>query len=57
MQRPDDYYVTASIGVPVIALALVGLPGRAGLVPRARRPAPFRGVRDLEAEVVAAQAP
>jgi ABC-2 type transport system permease protein len=25
-QRPDDYYVTASIGVPVIALALVGLP-------------------------------
>jgi ABC-2 type transport system permease protein len=26
MQRPDDYYVTASIGVPVIALALIGLP-------------------------------
>jgi len=26
MQRPDDYYVTASIGVPMIALALVGLP-------------------------------
>jgi ABC-2 type transport system permease protein len=26
MQRPDDYYVTASIGVPIIALALVGLP-------------------------------
>ena len=26
MQRPDDYYVTASLGVPVIALALVGLP-------------------------------
>lgn len=26
MRRPDDYYVTASIGVPVIALALVGLP-------------------------------
>jgi ABC-2 type transport system permease protein len=26
MQRPDDYYVTASIGVPAIALALVGLP-------------------------------
>lgn len=26
MQRPDDYYVAASIGVPVIALALVGLP-------------------------------
>jgi ABC-2 type transport system permease protein len=26
MQRPDDYYVTASIAVPVIALALVGLP-------------------------------
>jgi ABC-2 type transport system permease protein len=25
-QRPDDYYVTASIGVPMIALALVGLP-------------------------------
>ena len=25
-QRPDDYYVTASLGVPVIALALVGLP-------------------------------
>jgi ABC-2 type transport system permease protein len=25
-QRPDDYYVAASIGVPVIALALVGLP-------------------------------
>ncbi len=25
-RRPDDYYVTASIGVPVIALALVGLP-------------------------------
>jgi ABC-2 type transport system permease protein len=24
--RPDDYYVAASIGVPVIALALVGLP-------------------------------
>ena len=26
MQRPDDYYVAASVGVPVIALALVGLP-------------------------------
>jgi ABC-2 type transport system permease protein len=26
MQRPDDYYVAASIGVPIIALALVGLP-------------------------------
>ncbi len=26
MQRPDDYYVTASIGVPIVALALVGLP-------------------------------
>jgi ABC-2 type transport system permease protein len=26
MHHPDDYYVTASIGVPVIALALVGLP-------------------------------
>jgi ABC-2 type transport system permease protein len=26
MRRPDDYYVAASIGVPVIALALVGLP-------------------------------
>jgi ABC-2 type transport system permease protein len=26
MQRPDDYYVAAAIGVPVIALALVGLP-------------------------------
>jgi ABC-2 type transport system permease protein len=26
MQRPDDYYVAASIGVPVIALALIGLP-------------------------------
>lgn len=26
MQRPDDYYVTASLGVPMIALALVGLP-------------------------------
>jgi ABC-2 type transport system permease protein len=26
MQRPDDYYVAASIGIPVIALALVGLP-------------------------------
>lgn len=25
-QRPDDYYVTASLGVPAIALALVGLP-------------------------------
>lgn len=25
-QRPDDYYVTASIGVPIIALALIGLP-------------------------------
>jgi ABC-2 type transport system permease protein len=25
-QRPDDYYVAASIGVPVIALALIGLP-------------------------------
>lgn len=25
-QRPDDYYVAAAIGVPVIALALVGLP-------------------------------
>jgi ABC-2 type transport system permease protein len=25
-RRPDDYYVAASIGVPVIALALVGLP-------------------------------
>jgi ABC-2 type transport system permease protein len=25
-KRPDDYYVAASIGVPVIALALVGLP-------------------------------
>ena len=24
--RPDDYYVTAGIGVPIIALALVGLP-------------------------------
>ena len=24
--RPDDYYVAASIGVPIIALALVGLP-------------------------------
>jgi ABC-2 type transport system permease protein len=26
MQRPSHYYVAASIGVPVIALALVGLP-------------------------------
>jgi ABC-2 type transport system permease protein len=26
MQRPDDYYVTASIGVPIVALSLVGLP-------------------------------
>jgi ABC-2 type transport system permease protein len=26
LRRPDDYYVAASIGVPVIALALVGLP-------------------------------
>jgi ABC-2 type transport system permease protein len=26
MRRPDDYYVAASIGVPAIALALVGLP-------------------------------
>jgi ABC-2 type transport system permease protein len=26
MRRPDDYYVAASIGVPIIALALVGLP-------------------------------
>src|SRR4051812_21571137 len=26
MQRPDDYYVAASVGVPVLALALVGLP-------------------------------
>jgi ABC-2 type transport system permease protein len=26
MRRPDNYYVAASIGVPVIALALVGLP-------------------------------
>ena len=26
MRRPDDYYVVASIGVPAIALALVGLP-------------------------------
>ncbi len=26
MHRPDDYYVAASTGVPVIALALVGLP-------------------------------
>ena len=26
MQRPDDYYVAASVGVPVTALALVGLP-------------------------------
>ena len=26
MHRPDDYYVAASIGVPIIALALVGLP-------------------------------
>jgi ABC-2 type transport system permease protein len=26
MQRPDDYYVAASIGVPIIAMALVGLP-------------------------------
>jgi ABC-2 type transport system permease protein len=25
-RRPDDYYVAASIGVPIIALALVGLP-------------------------------
>lgn len=25
-RRPDDYYVAASIGVPVIALGLVGLP-------------------------------
>jgi ABC-2 type transport system permease protein len=25
-RRPDDYYVAASVGVPVIALALVGLP-------------------------------
>ncbi len=25
-RRPDDYYVAASIGVPVLALALVGLP-------------------------------
>src|SRR5262245_36577911 len=25
-KRPDDYYVAAAIGVPVIALALVGLP-------------------------------
>jgi len=26
MRRPDDYYVAASIGVPVIALSIVGLP-------------------------------
>jgi len=26
MKRPDDYYVAASIGIPMIALALVGLP-------------------------------
>jgi ABC-2 type transport system permease protein len=26
MRRPDDYYVAASIGVPAIAVALVGLP-------------------------------
>jgi ABC-2 type transport system permease protein len=26
MQRPDDYYVVASIAVPAIALALIGLP-------------------------------
>jgi ABC-2 type transport system permease protein len=26
MRSPDDYYVAASIGVPVIALALIGLP-------------------------------
>lgn len=26
MQRPDNYYVAAAVGVPVIALALVGLP-------------------------------
>jgi ABC-2 type transport system permease protein len=26
MQRPDHYYVAASVGIPVIALALVGLP-------------------------------
>lgn len=26
MRRPDDYYVAASVGVPMIALALVGLP-------------------------------
>jgi ABC-2 type transport system permease protein len=26
MQRPDHYYVAAAVGVPVIALALVGLP-------------------------------
>jgi ABC-2 type transport system permease protein len=25
-RRPDDYYVAASIGVPILALALVGLP-------------------------------
>jgi ABC-2 type transport system permease protein len=25
-RRPDEYYVAASIGVPIIALALVGLP-------------------------------
>ncbi|HEV2060411.1 MAG TPA: ABC transporter permease [Solirubrobacteraceae bacterium] len=26
MQRPDEYYVAAYLGVPVIALALIGLP-------------------------------
>jgi ABC-2 type transport system permease protein len=26
MRRPDDYYVAASLGVPVIALSIVGLP-------------------------------
>jgi len=25
-QRPDDYYVAASIGVPILALTLIGLP-------------------------------
>ncbi|HEY4280348.1 MAG TPA: ABC transporter permease [Conexibacter sp.] len=26
MQRPDDYYVVASIAVPIVALAVIGLP-------------------------------
>ncbi|ADB50892.1 ABC transporter permease [Conexibacter woesei] len=26
MQRPDDYYVAASIGIPMVALTLIGLP-------------------------------